>query len=79
LNFENCDFGNSTFNDRSKATFDGAEGVGSIFGEGSLAMILGFLALIVSGVSIFLVADTRKKLAFATANKTAETEAEDEE
>ena len=42
-------------------------------------MILGFLALIISGVSIFLVADTRKKLAFATANKTAETEAEGEE
>ena len=74
LVLNNCQLGDTTFEDKTMVA-----GVGSVFGEGSLAMILGLLALIVSGVSIFLVADTRKKLVFATANKTAETEAEDEE
>ena len=43
--FENCDFGNSTFNDRSKATIDGEKGTGAILGNGSLAVIVAFGAL----------------------------------
>jgi hypothetical protein len=45
LEFTNCEFGSSTFNDRTLATFDGKAGVGSIFGEGSLAMIVALVAL----------------------------------
>jgi hypothetical protein len=78
LNFENCDFGDSTFNDRSYATFDGVSGTASIFGEGSLAMIVALLALIASAVSIFLIVDVKKKLIPVTANGTKETETEDE-
>jgi hypothetical protein len=78
LNFENCDFGDSTFNDRSYATFDGVSGTASIFGEGSLAMIVALLALIASAVSIFLIVDMKKKLIPVTANGTKETETEDE-
>jgi hypothetical protein len=80
--FVDSDFGDATFSDKNAATFvdcDVSNNVGSIFGEGSLTMIVAILALVASAVSIFLVADTRKKLVFATANKTAETEAEDEE
>ena len=77
LNFENCDFGNSTFNDRSKATFDGVAGVGSIFGEGSLSMIVAIIALITSGVSIFLIVNMKKKLVPATASNDEETENEE--
>ena len=78
LNFENCDFGDSTFNDRSLATFDGKT-VGSIFGEGSLTMIVALLALIASCISIFLIVDMKKKLVPATANNTEETETETED
>ena len=49
--------------------------VGSIFGEGSLTMIVAILALVGSGTSIFMIADLKKKLASVTANK----ESEDEE
>ena len=52
--------------------------VGSIFGEGSLTMILALLALIASGVSIFLtVYYNKKKVVPVAANNV--TEAEDEE
>jgi hypothetical protein len=74
LVLNHCDLGDTTFDDEDMVT-----GVGSIFGEGSLTMIVSLLSLVASGVAIFLIADTRKKLVFATANKTAETEAEDEE
>ena len=80
LEFTNCEFGNSTFNDRSLATFNGQPGnaVGSIFGEGSLTMIVALLALIASGVAIFLVVYYNKKKAVPVAANNAE-EAEDEE
>ena len=80
LEFTNCEFGNSTFNDRSLATFNGQPGnaVGSIFGEGSLATIVALLALIASGVAIFLVVYYNKKKAVPVAANNA-AEAEDEE
>ena len=77
LDFIDCVFDeNTTFNDRSRATFDG-NAVGSIFGEGSLAMIVSILALAVSGVAVFLIVDMKKKLVPAAAKDAAE--AEDEE
>jgi hypothetical protein len=80
LDFNNCDLGNSTFNDRSRATFDGAVGVGSIFGEGSLTMIVAILALIASGVAIFLIVYyNKKKVVPVAANGAADTETDDEE
>ena len=79
LEFTNCEFGDSTFNDRSLATFNGQPGnvVGSIFGEGSLTMIVAILALIASGVCIFLIVDMKKKLVPATAKNTSENEDEE--
>ena len=47
---------------------------GSIFGEGSLAMIVALLALISSGVCIFLIVDMKKKLVPTIANKESEDE-----
>ena len=77
LAFNNCELGNSTFAHRDRATFDGKAGVGSIFGEGSLTMIVALLALIASAVSIFLTVYYNKK---KTAPVAADTkEAEDEE
>ena len=54
-----------------------ASAAGSIFGEGSLSMIVSLLALIASGVSIFLIVDMKKKLVPAAANNVAETKDEE--
>ena len=75
--------GNSTYGDKDHIKMvdtesaDGAQLSGSIMGEGSFVMIVAFLALITSGVSIFLVADMKKKLASVKVSN--DTEAEDEE
>jgi hypothetical protein len=80
VSFTGCDLGDSVFNDRSRATFDGAVGVGSIFGEGSLTMIVAILALIASGVAIFLIVYyNKKKVVPVAANGAADTETDDEE
>jgi hypothetical protein len=71
--FEDCTFNNSTFSDKNAATFYGgnvSNTVGSIFGEGSLTMIIAILALVVSAVSIFLIVDVKKKLVSVTAHNT---------
>lgn len=67
-----CDLGDTTFDDKSMVV-----GVGSVFGEGSLTMIVALLALIASVVSIFLVADVKKKLVSVAANNTEKTEDEE--
>ena len=62
--FSNCDFGNSTFNDRSRAEIIDANtpsGVGSIFGEGSFAMIVAIVALVGTGVSIWMNVSVSRK------------------
>ena len=77
LTFIRCDLGDSTFNDRSRATFDGA-GVGSIFGEGSLAMIISLLALVASITSTGVCISLHKKTTVpAAANKARGTEDEE--
>ena len=71
LKFVDCDFGGATFNKRSAATFVDSEPVASIFGEGSLTMIvaiIAILALIASAASIFLIVDLKKKLVPAENN-----------
>jgi hypothetical protein len=67
LTIDGGDIGDTTFNDNSMVAGVGA---GSVFGEGSLTMIVAIvavLALIASGVSISLVVDMKKKLVPATA------------
>ena len=72
VTFVRCDLGDSTFNDRSRATFE-ASGVGSMLGEGSLTMVISLLALIASGVAVVIsVVQYKKKAVPATAGKTAE-------
>lgn len=79
LVFRNCMMGDSTFKNEKAAIFQDANGnvVGSIFGEGSLTMIVALLALIASGVAIFLTVYYNKKKAAPVAVDTKE--AEDEE
>ena len=84
MTFEDCEIDDdASFKNKNNATFitNGRAkslGVGSIFGESSLAMIVALLALIASGVAIFLVVYyNKKKAAPVTANNA--TEAEDEE
>ena len=75
VTFEDCTFNNSTFNDKNAATFFGgnvSNTAGSIFGEGSLTMIVAILALVASAVSILLIVNMNKKLVPVTANSTAE-------
>lgn len=73
LAMTDCDLGDTTFEDKSMVTFSD-KAAGSIFGEGSLSMIIAILSLIASGVAIFLVVYYNKKKAVpAIANNAAET------
>ena len=65
--FINCDMGNSTYNDRSCIKIQN-EGTGSIFGEGSLAMIVSLVALIASVAAIVVNVSSKKKTAPVNAN-----------
>jgi hypothetical protein len=81
VTFVDCDFGNATFNNKNAAKFVGgtvSNSTGSIFGEGSLVMIVAILSLIASGVSIFLIADMKKKIVLAN-EKANGVKTEDEE
>jgi hypothetical protein len=78
--FEDCTFNNSPFNDKKAATFFGgnvSNTVASVFGEGSLTMIVAILALVASVVSIFFIVDMKKKLVSAAANNTAKNKDEE--
>ena len=83
LTLEGCDMGNSTYDGLEYIKFvdcknaPNARRFGSIFGEGSLTMIVALLALIASGVAIFLTVYYNKKKAAPVAVDTKE--AEDEE
>jgi hypothetical protein len=77
VKFVNCSFGNSTYNDRSRATFeDDSKFSASIFGEGSLALIVASVALIASIASIIVNVTERKK---KTVPVTATEQSEDDE
>ena len=76
LTMSNCDLGDTVFEDKRYVDFGNGAGVGSIFGEGSLAMVISILALVTSVVSIFLIADV-KKLVSATANGADKSDAEE--
>ena len=77
VKFVNCSFGNSTYNDRSRATFeDDSKFPASLFGEGSLSMIVAFVALIASIASIIVNVTARKK---KTVPVTATEQSEDDE
>ena len=83
--FENCDMGDSHFEewlldyvkfvDCENTPHSTVRHFASIFGEGSLTMIIALLALIASGVSIFLTVYYNKKKAVpAAANEATKTE-----
>ena len=75
LAMNNCKIGDTNFEDKGKV-----EGVGSLFGEGSLTNILVIISLVASGVSIFLtVYYNKKKAAPVAANGATDTETDDEE
>ena len=76
VKFVNCSFGNSTYNDRSRATFEDSKFPASIFGEGSLALIVASVALIASIASIIVNVTERKK---KTVPVTATEQSEDDE
>ena len=76
VTFVNC-FSTEDGNTLPPIAFGEMGFVGSMLGEGSLAMIIAVLALISSGVCIFLIVDIKKKLVPVTANKTRETEDEE--
>ena len=62
LVLNDCEIGDTTFNNRQNVNFgEGANATGSIFGVGSLSMLAAFVALIASGVAIFLVVFYNKK------------------
>ena len=66
--FTDCEFGDSTFNDRSFATFvesSRGKSVGSIFGDGSIATIVSLVALMASIAAISVSVASRKKSASA--------------
>jgi hypothetical protein len=64
LSFIDCDFGKATFNNKSAVQFIDTHtpnGTASIFGEGSLAIIVAILALVASVVSICISVYFNKK------------------
>ena len=64
LSFVDCQFGDAIFNNRRAAKFvdtDTQNSAASIFGEGSPVMIVAILALITSGVSIYMTVSHNKK------------------
>lgn len=72
-----CEMGDSTYKDKDEIEFinttRGRALAGSLFGEGSLVMIISILALVVSVVSICLtIAFSKKKTAPASADTAAE-------
>jgi hypothetical protein len=76
LVMNNCTLGDTSFKDKSMVIFTGKT-VGSIFGEGSLTMILVIVSLVASAVSICLtVALYKKKAVPAAANNAEKTENE---
>ena len=87
ITFTNCDMGDSkffqsdleylSFVDCENAPDASARRFGSIFGEGSLTMIVALLALIASGVSIFLTVYYNKKKAVPAAANNATEEGEE--
>ena len=87
LTFIDCKLSDSTYFDKDCIVFEdtdapdgSARRFGSIFGEGSLTMIVAFLSLIASAVAIFLVVYyNKKKAAPVAANGATDTETDDEE
>ena len=81
LELNNCELGDSTFNDISRVTIvdsASAKRYGSIFGQGSLAMIVAFIALMASVASIVVnVSANKKKAAPITVSDAAEAESEE--
>ena len=80
LDFIDCVFDeNTTFNDRSRATFDGTMGAGSILGEGSIAMIVALIALAtaIGSFVAFIIFSKKKATPVVANNVTAEPVAED--
>ncbi len=73
-----CDLGDTTFKDKGMVTFSD-KAVGSIFGEGSLAMIVSFVALIASAAAIVVNVSSKKKAVPVATNEAADTETDDEE
>ena len=84
ITFSNCLMGDSTYYNLDTMEFINSQNApsarrfASIFGEGSLTMIVALLALIASGVAIFLVVYYNKKKAVPVAANEA-TKTEDEE
>ena len=76
ITFVDCDFGEATFNNKSAAKFENtANGVGSLFGEGSLTNILVIISLVISVAAICLaIASHKKKAVLATANEAEKSE-----
>ena len=73
-----CDLGDTTFADKGDIDFgNGFNSTASIFGEGSLVMIVAITALIASAAAIFVSVSSKKKAVPSTANNAEE--AEDEE
>ena len=76
ITFVDCDFGKATFSDKNAVKFDGgnvSNVIGSIFGEGSLALIVASVALIASIASIIVnVTERKKKTVPVTATEQSE-------
>jgi hypothetical protein len=71
ITFVDCDFGEATFDNKGAAKFETSGDLnitGSIFGEGSVAMIVAVLALFVATVAICLTMNYKKKKAVLAAD-----------
>ena len=84
LTFIDCKMSDSTYSDRDDIVFENTDApkirslrFGSMFGDGSLAMIVSLLALVASGTAIFMTVTNNKKMtAPASANSAEEADEE---
>lgn len=74
-----CKIGNTTFCNKQYIDFGRGEGVGSMFGEGSLALIVAFVALVASIAAIVVNVYNNKNKKPALATDNGDEESDDEE
>ena len=60
--FADCDFGNSSFNNKSLATFANDAHLGSLIGQGNISILLSLLAIFTAVTTFFVVVNKNKKL-----------------
>ena len=72
LRLVNCDLGNSTFGNKKYIHIGNDRATASVFGQGSLAIIVSFVALIAAAASVWVNVSAKKKALASGSSENAE-------